>query len=119
MLDTPRAAEFDPLTLLKTKLAEWHAARPPFITCLIHENDFKFARGPGWNSVYFDGDGANARPRQPPFDLNAPDRSRPRSAENREAIFKKYEELVAFAARNLRVVTSEEIVVMAKAGATK
>ena len=31
-----------------------------------------------------------------------------------EAIFAKYEELVAFAAQHLRVVTSEEIAAMAK-----
>jgi hypothetical protein len=115
MLDTPRAAEFDPMALLKRQLAEWKGPRPPFITCLIHENDFCRGDGPGWNNIYYDeGKGGAARPRKPPFDLNAPDRSRQRSAESRDAIFKKYEELVAFAAQNLRVVTSKDIVAMAK-----
>jgi len=114
MLDTPRAAEFDPMPLLKKQLAEWKGPRPPFITCLIHENDFCRGDGPGWNNIYFEGQGGAARPRKAPYDLNAPDRSRQRSAESRDAIFRKYEELVAFAAQNLRAVTSADIVALAK-----
>ena len=102
------------MPLLKRQLAEWKVPRLPFITCLIHENDFCRGDGPGWNNIYFEGQGGAARPRKAPYDLNAPDRSRPRNTPSRDAIFNKYEELVAFAAQNLRVVTSEDIVMLAE-----
>lgn len=58
--------------------------------------------------------GANkGDPLSPPYDLNAPDPSRPRTEEDKIAIFAAYEELVAFAAENLTVVTSEDILKMA------
>jgi glycerophosphoryl diester phosphodiesterase len=104
----------DPVALLQRQLAEWHGSRPPFITALIHENDFSREGGPGWNAIYYAGEGPRSRPKRPPFDLNTPDRSRPRSAEAREKIWKAYEGLVAYAATNLRVVTSEAIVALAK-----
>ena len=113
MLDTPRAAEFDPTARLKSQLAAWRGSRAPFITALIHENDFSRAGGPGWNGIYLAGEGRNARPKQPPFDLNAPDQSRPRPAGSREKIWQAYEELVAYAAANLRVLTAEDIVKLA------
>jgi len=114
MLDTPRASEFDPVARLKSQLAAWKGSRAPFITALIHENDFSRS-GTGWSGIYLTSEGRNARPKQPPFDLNAPDLSRPRTSESREKIWKTYEELVAYAAANLRVVTSEEIVKQAQA----
>ncbi|MCX6908087.1 MAG: hypothetical protein NTY01_08595 [Verrucomicrobia bacterium] len=112
MLDAPNAAEFNPTERLKNQLAAWKGSRPPFITALIHENDFSRS-GTGWSGIYLDGEGRNSRPKQPPFDLNAPDPSRPRTAEARERIWKTYEAMVAHAAANLRVVTSEDIVAMA------
>jgi len=53
-------------------------------------------------------------PLPPPWDLSAPDPSRPRSEADQAAIWQAYEELVAYAAANLTVVTSEDIVEMAK-----
>lgn len=113
MLDTSRAAEFNPTVRLKSQLAAWHGSRAPFITALIHENDFSRADGTGWGGIYFTGEGRNAQPKQPPFDLNAPDLSRPRPGESREKIWQTYEELVAYAAAHLRVVTAEDIVKLA------
>jgi len=113
MLDTPDAAAFNPTARLKSQLAAWRGSRPPFITALIHENDFARSNGPGWGAIYYDGP-HNDRPKQPPFNLNAPDRSRPRTKEVSERIWKAYEELVADAAATLRVVTSEDIVAMAR-----
>jgi hypothetical protein len=115
MVGTPKAVEFDPVELLKKQLAAWPGKRPPFITVLIHENDFYRQGGPGWNSIYFEGEGQQARPRRPPFDLDTPPGSRPRTREVREAIFAKYEELLTYAAQYLKVVTSEDIVAMASA----
>jgi peptidoglycan/xylan/chitin deacetylase (PgdA/CDA1 family) len=114
MLDTPRAAEFDPAARLESQLAAWRGPRAPFITALIHENDFSRAGGPGWNAIYYvGGDARAARPQQPPFDLAAPDRATPRPAAAREKIWRAYEELVARAAAQLRVVTAEDIARMA------
>ena len=112
MLDTSRAVEFNPTARLKSQLAAWKGSRAPFITALIHENDFSRS-GTGWSGIHLEGEGRNSRPKQPPYDLNAPDPSRPRSAEARERIWKAYEAMVAHAAANLRVVTSEDIVAMA------
>ena len=54
------------------------------------------------------------QPLAPPYNLNAPDRAQMRGAENREAIWKAYAEMVAYAAANLDVVTSGDIVKMAE-----
>jgi hypothetical protein len=113
MLDTPDAAGFNPTARLKSQLAAWKGQRAPFITVLIHENDFARANGTGWGGIYYDGDGPRSRPKQPPFDLNAPDRSRPRTPEAQERIWRAYEELVAHATANLRVVTAAEVVATA------
>lgn len=114
-LDSPQAAEFNPTTYLKKRLADWSGSRPPFITALIHENNF-YRFGPeAWQFVYTDPQ--TRRPLNPPYDLNAPDRSRPRAPEEQERIWQAYEELVAYAAAHLRVVTSEDIVAMANRNA--
>ncbi|NWF62726.1 MAG: hypothetical protein HXY38_00315, partial [Chloroflexi bacterium] len=89
-------------------------ARAPFITALIHENNF-YRRGEGLSSIYFTIDGGKrGTPLPAPWDLNAADPSRPRTEEDQAAIFAAYEEMVAYAAQNLSVVTSEDIVQLAK-----
>lgn len=114
MVGTPREAEFDPLALLKKQLAEWRAPRAPFITVLIHENDSYREGGPGWNSIYVEDQGPRSRARRAPFDLDTPPSGKARPVEVREAIFRKYEELVSYAAANLRVVTSKEVSAMSR-----
>lgn len=111
MLDTPHAADYNPTSYLKRKLSEWRGSRPPFITVLIHEDNFFRRGGTSWESIYY---GPNGQPLAPPYDLNAPDPSQPRSPQSQELIWKAYEELVAYAAANLSVVTSEEIVALAQ-----
>jgi len=96
--------------MLQEKLAQWSASRPPFITALIHEDNF-YRNGNPWRSFFYD---ANDKPLSPPYNLNTPDTSRPRTREQTEAIFGAYEELVAYAAKNLCVVTSKDIVTLAK-----
>jgi hypothetical protein len=115
LVSTPRAAEFNPTTMLEQHLAEWATPRPPFITSLIHENNFVRSGPEGWTSIYYTPD---KRPLSGPFDLNAPDPSQLRSAGNQAAIWAAYEQLVAYAAANLRVVTSADIVAMAKTAAS-
>lgn len=111
MLDTPHAADYNPTSYLKRRLSEWRGPRPPFITVLIHEDNFFRRGGTSWESIYY---GPNRQPLAPPYNLNAPDPSQPRSPQSQELIWKAYEELVAYAAANLSVVTSEEIVAMAQ-----
>ncbi len=115
MLSIPRyAAQFDPAKYLKDQLAAWTASRPPFVTVLIHENDFE-RKGPESWTLCFYADRDRTVPRTPPYPLDAPDLSTPRPAAEKEAIWAVYEELVAYAAANLTVATSAEIVEMARA----
>lgn len=115
MLMGSSAAEYDPTSFLQERLAGWDAeaaGRPPIITSLIHENNFARSGPEGWTAFYFTG-GDKSRPLSPPYDLTRPESSAPRSAEEQEAIWAAYDEMVAWASANLRVVTSEDIVTMA------
>lgn len=116
------AAEYNPTKMLQDQLTEWQRqtgslpyGRAPFVTALIHENNFYRSGPEGWTSIYFAMDGAKkGDPLSPPYDLSAPDPSTPRTEEDKAAIFAAYEEMVAYAVANLTVVTSEDIVEMAK-----
>jgi len=122
-MSKPNADEYNPTALLQRQLAEWagHAEsvtykRAPFITSLIHENNFYRSGAEAWSSIYFTMDkGKKDVPLPPPWDLSAPDPSRLRSEADQQAIFAAYEELVAFASANLTVVTSEDILALAHA----
>lgn len=111
-INGPLAEFYDPLTHLQEELAAWTYPRPPFITVLIHENNFYRAGGTPWAAIFYQ-DVERRIPRRPPYDLDAPDPSQPRPPEERAAIWAAYEALVAYAAENLCVVTSEDIVRLA------
>ncbi len=117
-MSKPEANEYNPTAMLQSQIAEWEShnyGRVPFITSLIHENNYYRSGAEAWSSIYFTMDkGQKADPLSPPYDLNAPDPSKLRSPEEQQAIFAAYEELVAYAAAHLTVVTSEDIVEMAK-----
>lgn len=112
-LDTPYAEQYDPVQRLRQLLSAWQGSRPPFVTALIHENNFYRRGATPWAFVYYE-DRQKTRPKSPPYDLNALDASRPRSEENRRQILAAYEALVQYASEHLCVVTSEDIVKMAK-----
>jgi peptidoglycan/xylan/chitin deacetylase (PgdA/CDA1 family) len=112
MLRGPQAAYYDPVSRLEELLSEWGYPRAPFITVLIHENNFYRQGDTPWRLVFYDRQG---HPRTPPYDLDAPDPSRPRPAQDRKAVWHAYEELVDYAASHLCVVTSEDIVELAGA----
>ncbi len=118
-MSRPNASEYNPTALLRGQIADWDShsyGRAPFITSLIHENNFYRSGAESWSSIYFTMDGGKkANPLSPPFDLAAPDPSTLRSPEEQQAIFAAYEELVAYAVSNLTVVTSEDIVALAVA----
>ncbi|MGV8040253.1 MAG: hypothetical protein AB2L07_09300 [Thermoanaerobaculaceae bacterium] len=118
-MHAPDAEQYRPLRLLELGMAEWRgsgASRLPFVTVLIHENNF-VRRGPeGWTSVYYEiENGKRGDPLPPPWNLEAPDPSQVRPAAEQEAIWAAYEELVAYAAAHLEVVTSEDLVRLAAA----
>ena len=121
-MSRPDAADYNPTQMLQNLLADWvgrtsslPAARAPFITAIIHENNFYRNGAEGWTSIYFTMNGAKkGNPLPGPWDLSAPDPSKLRTEADQAAIFAAYEEMVAYAAANLTVVTSEDIVNMAQ-----
>lgn len=113
----PDAYRDRPKAMLEVELAPLAgsgAGRVPFITALIYENNFVCSGAEGWSWIYFSMNG-NRRgdPLPPPWNLTASDGSRVRPAEEQEAIWQAYEELVAFASQRLQVVTLEDLVAMA------
>ena len=110
--------QYLPVNLLQNGLNDWWQAsppRPPFVNVLIHENNFYRRGSAAWGSFYYtiDAHGNKQDPLSPPFDLTAPDPSTPRTAEEQAAIWQAYEDLVAYAAQNLRVVTAEDLLMLA------
>jgi hypothetical protein len=55
------------------------AARAPFVTALIHADNF-YRSGTPWHTFFF---AANDKPLTPPYNLNAPDDSRVQQSGNR------------------------------------
>ncbi len=104
------ATALDPTAKLQKELARWHAPRPPLITALIHENNF-YRHGPeSWKACYLQ----DRTPLPSPWNLKAADASRPRPPQEIEKIFVAYEGLVAYAAQHLKVVTSADLVALAR-----
>jgi hypothetical protein len=120
MLGGPLAPEYDPLAHLKVELDNWEASgasRQPFITVLIHEGNFHRQGAAPWGSIYY-ADKEKTVPLDPPYHLDATDLSRPRTQTEKDRIWQAYEELVAWAAENLNVVTSADIVQLAEIAET-
>lgn len=111
-LDTPYAAQYDPVARMQQLMGGWPEDRAPFATVLVHENNFYRQGGTPWTFVYYN-DRNKTQPKAPPYDLDAPDASRPRSAENQDAIWSAYEALIAYSSEQLCVVTSADIVALA------
>ena len=114
MLTGSHAAEYNPAAYLKQRLAAWAHDRPALVTSLIHENNFARKGAEAWTLSYYS-DTEKTRALASPFDLNAPDASKARSAAEQDTVWAAYEEMVAHAATNLRVVTSEDILALAAA----
>jgi hypothetical protein len=114
MLGSRNAAAYDPVAYLQQKLGEWRDDRPPFVTSLIHENNFVRSGAEGWTLSFYR-DTQKTTPLAPPFDLDAADPSTVRSPSDQARIWENYERLVAWAAARLTVVTSADIVALATA----
>ena len=109
----PQAEKFDPRARLKQEIAAWKNSRPPFITALIHENNFYNSGAESWKAYYLGGEDYRT-PLSPPYDLSAPNPAKRRSVEEQQKILQAYENMVAYAAANLNVVTSQDIVNLAR-----
>ncbi len=114
MLDRPGGTSQTPKARLQTQLASWSGDRPPFVTALIHENNFYRRGATPWAQIYYE-DRDKTKALRAPYDLDSKDASRARAQGNKDAIWAAYEEVVAYAAKNLQVVTSEDIVALAAA----
>ena len=114
-LDGPKAdpTAFEPVARLKSELIKWKAPRRPFVTVLIHENNFYHFGPEAWKACYLAGP-KEKDPLPPPYNLNTRDKGWMRSVAEKEKIFNAYERLVAYAAANMKVVTSEDIMKMAQ-----
>jgi peptidoglycan/xylan/chitin deacetylase (PgdA/CDA1 family) len=108
----PDSQAYNPTNYLQERMATWQAERAPFVTVLIHENNFYRRGETSWDNIYYAD--RQKTPLSPPYDLNAPDGSIPRSVAEQERIWQAYQNLVVYAARNLAVVTSQDLVALAK-----
>ncbi len=89
---------YDPATLF--------AGAEGYGVVLIHEHDF-YAQGPGWGDVYFD----EKKQHKAPFDLTVHAQDSRRYPDDHVAqTWATWESLVAYAAQNMRVVTSKDII---------
>lgn len=97
---------FNPIEKIRNLLPTWKGGHPPYIVCEMDENVF-VRRGPvAWTPYYYE---FLNRPLKPPYNMQAADPSSPRTKEEQAAIWQAYEELVAYAVKNFKVVTSEDI----------
>ncbi|NWF99712.1 MAG: hypothetical protein HXY19_02050 [Thermoanaerobaculaceae bacterium] len=118
-MGSTQADRYHPLRILEKSLANWNASAPsrlPFITALIHENNFVRPGAEAWSAYYYEmHNGQRGDPLPPPWDLDAPDPSQLRPEREQEAIWAAYEALVAYAAQHFQVVTSEDLLLLASA----
>ncbi len=86
--------------------AEMFAGAHGYGVVLIHEHDF-YAQSPGWGEIYF----ADGKQHKPPFDLTVRAKPEQRYPDDHVAqTWANWEGFVAYAAENLRVVTSKDII---------
>ncbi len=99
---------YDPLPKMREALKSWTLSRTPYITSLIHENNFERSGPEGWTLSYYT-DRTKKTIRQPTYPLTGVDTSKSRNKREKEAIWAAYERWVQWSAANMRVATSEEI----------
>lgn len=109
------AADGKPQKRLESRVSTWNGKRPPFVVCLVHDNNFTRSGSDPWLYTYWK-DKEKENPRSAPYDLAADDPSDRRSDEEKSRILQAYENLVEFAATNYKVVTFGDIVTMASSG---
>lgn len=128
MLNGKYADAYDPTEKLESLITSWKGVRAPFIVSQIHENNFYRSGSESWTCVYYSCTGNSSdkdSPLSPPYLIDPDplnliengldqDISTARSEEEQEAIWQAYEDMVAYAAEHLRVVTAQDIVDLAE-----
>mgnify|MGYP000846219164 CR=1 FL=1 len=105
-------ADGKPHNYIEQKVGTWQGKRAPFVTVLIHDNNFT-RKGPDpWLNTFWK-DKEKTNPRSAPFDLEATDPSSRRSDEEQSRILQAYGNMVEFCAQNYNVVTMADICTMA------
>jgi hypothetical protein len=115
MLSSEYADSYRPLLQTQVAVEAWEAERLPFVTITIDEFNF-YRQGPHpWTLIYYQDPGMTLA-HSPPYDLQGPDLTSPRTTEDQDAVWLAYTELVEWAATYMRVVTASDIVELAVAG---
>lgn len=112
MLATESAASYQPVSRLQEELVSWGDERLPFVVVSIDAYNFYREGPPPWTMIYYQAPGST-QPNSPPYDLEAPDLTSPRSPENQIAVWEAYSAMVEWAAKYMQVVTGDDIVNMA------
>jgi len=101
-----------PHDYIERQVESWKGTRPPFVTALIHENNFTRRGKDPWTYTFWM-DAEKSVPRSPPFDLDASDPSRPRSEAEQGRILQAYARMIELCAKKYTVVTMADIAAMA------
>lgn len=107
-------ADGKPHQYIEQKIATWQGKRAPFVTVLIHENNFTRNGADPWLNTYWK-DKEKTQPRSAPFDLEAEDPSKRRGDEEQSRLLQAYSNMVEFCATNYTVVTMDDVCDMAGA----
>lgn len=102
---------WDPTTQLERRIHAWSEARAPFVTALIHENNF-YRYGPeSWTLAYYTNREKTA-PLAGPWTLTPREVSRVLTPHEQASLWNDYEALVKWSVAHMRVVTGAELVAM-------
>jgi hypothetical protein len=102
--DDPEAQEHAPAKYLERRIEDLPRDRMSFVTCMIHEDNW-YKQGTSWDGTYFE-DRGRKQPRKPPFKPEPRRMVRLRSGEEQARIWKWWEELIATAAGDKRILVA-------------
>ena len=115
MLATEFAGSYQPISHLQDQVEAWSAERLPFVIVPIDDYNLYREGPPPWTMIYYQAPGST-QPNSPPYNLDAPDLTSPRSPENGSDVWEAYAAMVEWAATYMQVVTSADVVEMATTG---
>jgi hypothetical protein len=115
MLATDFSGSYQPVSHLQEELESWGVDRLPFVIVTIDAYNFYREGPPPWTMIYYQAPGST-QPNSPPYNLDAPDLTLPRSPENGIEVWEAYSDMVEWAATYMQVVTSVDVVNMATMG---
>lgn len=105
-------ADGKPHKRIEQLVATWEGKRPPFVTVLIHDDNFT-RRGPDPWVYTFWKDKEKTQPKNAPYNLEAEDPSTRRDDEEQTRILTAYNNMVEFCAANYTIVTMNDVLNLA------